>query len=137
MDIDEPHQTIKTATAPAEATFKTTISKQPFYYFAVELITSSSGPASEIDIDAQKFHSYMTAVLAQWLGAVGSGMSLDILSYTAPRAIVRVPYCKYKGVWQAMTVNSFKLMNGATARFSVVRGSAFYMGVVASSRTMF
>ncbi|KAJ2233332.1 hypothetical protein GGF40_002128 [Coemansia sp. RSA 1286] len=133
MEIDTP----QTATERAEesfATFKATIAKQPFYYFAVELVVNGT---SDQTIDAYQFHSYFTAVLKEWLGIIGSGMSVDILDYQYPVAIIRVPFDKYKGVWQAMTVNTITLLNGSVARFKVVRGSAFYMGVVTSSRSMF
>ncbi|KAJ2373785.1 hypothetical protein IW150_003452, partial [Coemansia sp. RSA 2607] len=96
----------------------------------------TNGPAEQ-SMDAHQFHSFLTAVLVEWLGVVGSGMSVDIMDYAFPRAVVRVPFNKHKGVWQAMTVNTFRLLNGTAARFKVTHGSAFYMGVAASSRREF
>ncbi|KAJ2777332.1 hypothetical protein GGI15_004535 [Coemansia interrupta] len=129
-----PSETRWAAHAPPMATFKTTITRQPFYYFAVELATNRP---SEHTMDATQFHSFLTAALFEWLGVVGSGMSVDIMDYAFPRAVVRVPFAKHRGVWQALTVVTFRLLNGAMARFKVDRGSAFYMGVAASSRTEF
>ncbi|KAJ2338566.1 hypothetical protein IWW50_007032 [Coemansia erecta] len=124
MEIDQPP-------AHKPATFKTTISKQPFYYFAITLITSS--PAAPID--AHQYHGYIMMILNQWLGAIGGGIPVDLLDYDCPRATIRVPFDKHKSVWQAMSVNQFKLLSGeTTAYFQVLRGSAFSMGVVASSR---
>ncbi|KAJ1725088.1 hypothetical protein LPJ53_000739 [Coemansia erecta] len=129
MDVDSPR-----APTLAVPTFKTTITKQPFYYFAVELATNG---AAEHPMDAHQFHSFLTAALVEWLGVVGSGMSVDIMDYAFPRAVVRVPFARHKGVWQALMVNTFRLLDGTAARFRVVHGSAFYMGVAASSRREF
>ncbi|KAJ2697034.1 hypothetical protein H4R19_005690 [Coemansia spiralis] len=123
MEIDEP------AAAQAAGTFRTTISKQPFYYFAICLVTGSSMP-----ITAAQYREYLLMVLNQWLGAIGGGIAVELMDYDYPRAVVRVPYNNHKAVWQAMTVNPFKLLDGAAAHFQVVRGSAFAMGAAAGSR---
>ncbi|KAJ2382013.1 hypothetical protein GGI23_007459 [Coemansia sp. RSA 2559] len=85
-------------------------------------------------VDPQQYYGYIMVVLRQWLGAVGAGMSVDILDLKYPKAIIRVPFDKYKSVWQAMTVTPFKQLDGTNAYFQVLRGSAFAMGVVSSSR---
>ncbi|KAJ2769194.1 hypothetical protein IWQ57_003208 [Coemansia nantahalensis] len=123
MEIDQP------PAAQAAGSFRTTISKQPFYYFAVSLVTGSATP-----IAAAQFREYLLMVLNQWLGAIGGGVAVEVMDYDYPRAVIRVPYDNYKAAWQAMTVNPFKLLDGAAAHFQVVRGSAFAMGVVAGSR---
>ncbi|KAJ2783625.1 hypothetical protein H4R18_001604 [Coemansia javaensis] len=122
MDTDQPH---------VEAAFKTTISRQEHYYFAVELVASP--PAASLD--ARQFREYLMMVIDQWLGAVGGGIAVDVLDYQCPRATVRVPFGDHKGVWQAMTVCPFKLLDGAAAHFQVLRGSAFSAGVAAGSRS--
>ncbi|KAJ1763310.1 hypothetical protein GGH19_002460 [Coemansia sp. RSA 1807] len=123
MEIDQ--------TPPIPPTLKTTISKQPYYYFAITLATST--PAAPIDVT--QYHGYITLVLTQWLGAIGGGIPVDILDYSYPRATIRVPHVNHKQVWQAMTVNPFSLLSDNTqAYFQVVRNSAFAMGVVTSSR---
>ncbi|KAJ2147552.1 hypothetical protein IW136_000020 [Coemansia sp. RSA 678] len=123
MEIDQ--------TPPIPPTLKTTISKQPYYYFAITLATST--PATPIDVT--QYHGYIALVLTQWLGAIGGGIPVDILDYSYPRATIRVPYVNHKQVWQAMTVNPFSLLSDNTqAYFQVVRNSAFAMGVVTSSR---
>ncbi|KAJ2160931.1 hypothetical protein GGF46_001851 [Coemansia sp. RSA 552] len=117
---------------PAAATFKTTISKQKFYYFAVTLVATSTAAAPSID--ARQFHDYLAMVLHQWLGTVGGSIPVDLLDYTYPQAVIRVPFDKHQAVWQAMTVGTFKLLSGGSARFQVTRGSAFSMGVACGSR---
>ncbi|KAJ1728927.1 hypothetical protein LPJ61_003777 [Coemansia biformis] len=126
MEIDQP------LAARAEGPFRTTISKQPFYYFAITLVTGSSVP-----ISASQYREYLLMVLNQWLGAIGGGMPVELMDYDYPRATIRVPYDSHKAAWQAMTVNPFKLLDGAgaSAHFQVVRGSAFSMGVATSSRS--
>ncbi|KAJ2226386.1 hypothetical protein GGH97_006634, partial [Coemansia sp. RSA 475] len=70
MEIDQ--------TPPIPPTLKTTISKQPYYYFAITLATST--PAAPIDVT--QYHGYITLVLTQWLGAIGGGIPVDILDYS-------------------------------------------------------
>ncbi|KAJ1800760.1 hypothetical protein LPJ59_000842 [Coemansia sp. RSA 2399] len=125
MDVDKSNAAEKAAIQ----TFRTTISRQPFYYFAVSMVTDT--PAS---VEPQQYYGYIMVVLRQWLGAVGAGMSVDILDLKYPKAIIRVPFDKYKSVWQAMTVTPFKQLDGTNAHFQVLHGSAFAMGVVSSSR---
>ncbi|KAJ2746597.1 hypothetical protein H4S06_005217 [Coemansia sp. BCRC 34490] len=112
-----------------QTTFRTTISKQQFYYFAISMVTDV-----ETSVEPQQYYDYIMVVLRQWLGVVGAGMSVDILDLKYPRAIIRVPFDRYKAAWQAMTVTPFKQLDGTSAHFQVLRGSAFAMGVVSSSR---
>ncbi|KAJ2300947.1 hypothetical protein IWW55_003847 [Coemansia sp. RSA 2706] len=117
---------------PTTPTFKTTVSHQPFYYFAITLAASAPAPA----IDAAQYHAYIALVLRQWLGAVGGAVPVDVLHYAYPQATVRVPFDRRQAVWQAVTVTPFRLLGSdATASFRVLRASAFAMGVAAGSRT--
>lgn len=111
------------------ATLKTTISKQPFFYFRVKLVTKS-----DIVLEPLQYYSYIRIVLKQWLGVVGSGMTIDILDMTYPEAAIRVPYDNHKQAWQAMTLNSFRLTDDTLARFQVLQTSAFAMGIIDGSR---
>ncbi|KAJ2682434.1 hypothetical protein IWW39_006001 [Coemansia spiralis] len=124
MEVDQP--VAETSILP---TFKATISKQPFYYFAIELLGTSS-----MEFTPAQYFEYIQFVLKQWLGDVGAGMSVDVLDVRARKADIRVPYDKYKQVWQAMTLIPFKLPDGTTARLQVLRGSAFAMGLASGSR---
>ncbi|KAJ2463942.1 hypothetical protein GGI03_003532, partial [Coemansia sp. RSA 2337] len=121
MEVDQP-----LAAPSALPTFKTTISKQPFYYFSIELLSTSTLTLSPV-----QYFGYIQFVLRQWLGDVGAGMSVDVLDIRAREATIRVPFNKYKQVWQAMTLIPFKLPDGANARLQVLRGSAFAMGLTA------
>ncbi|KAJ2744877.1 hypothetical protein GGI20_002606 [Coemansia sp. BCRC 34301] len=124
MEVDRP-----LAATTAVPAFKSTLSRQPFYYFSIELQTTSSFP-----VDARQYLGYIQFALRQWLGDVGSGMLVDVLDLRARVADIRVPYDKYKQVWQALTLTPFKLPDSASARLQVLRGSAFSMGLVAGSR---
>ncbi|KAJ2097531.1 hypothetical protein GGI09_003781 [Coemansia sp. S100] len=127
MEVDQP-----LAAPSALPTLKTTISKQPFYYFSIELLSTSTLTLSPV-----QYFGYIQFVLRQWLGDVGAGMSVDVLDIRAREATIRVPFNKYKQVWQAMTLIPFKLPDGANARLQVLRGSAFAMGLTAGSRQAF
>ncbi|KAJ1999775.1 hypothetical protein GGI04_004426 [Coemansia thaxteri] len=109
--------------------FKATISKQPFYYFTVELVTTST-----IQLTPLQYLGYIELVLTQWLGVVGAGMSIDVLSLHGREVTIRVPFDRHKAAWQAMTLTPFKLPDGSSARLQVLRGSAFSMGLAAGSR---
>ncbi|PIA15151.1 hypothetical protein COEREDRAFT_82141 [Coemansia reversa NRRL 1564] len=124
MEIDQHNSSAESA-----ATFRTTISKQEFYYFSICLVTSDT-----TEIDPQQYHSYLEMILNRLHGAIGGGIPVDILNYEYPRATIRVPYNKYKAVWQAITIVPFRLLSGVDAHFQVLHGSAFAMGVSASSR---
>ncbi|KAJ2859547.1 hypothetical protein GGH94_006049 [Coemansia aciculifera] len=127
MEVDQP-----LAVPSALPTFKATISKQPFYYFSIELLSTST-----LEINPVQYFGYIQFVLRQWLGDVGAGMSVDMLDMKACEATIRVPFDKYKQVWQAMTLIPFKLPDGTSARLQVLRGSAFAMGLAAGSRQAF
>ncbi|KAI9503690.1 hypothetical protein GGI25_002722 [Coemansia spiralis] len=127
MDVDKPKDMFNNKASTR--TMRMTITKQPFYYFAITMVADTPN-----SINPQQYHDYIMLVINQWLGAIGGGMSVDILDFNYPDAIIRVPYEKYKSVWQAMTVTPFKRLEGAKARFQVLRSSAFAMGVAASSR---
>ncbi|KAJ2552751.1 hypothetical protein EV175_003194 [Coemansia sp. RSA 1933] len=128
-DGDKIDTAVVVGEKPATQTSRTTISKQPFYYFAISMVTDS--PTT---VESQQYYDYIMVVLRQWLGAIGAGMSVDIVDLDYPKAIIRVPFDKYKSVWQAMTVTPFKQLDGTNAHFQVLHGSAFAMGVVSSSR---
>ncbi|KAJ2801544.1 hypothetical protein H4S07_004907 [Coemansia furcata] len=127
MEVDGP-----LAAEVVLPTLKSTISKQPYYYFTIELTTTST-----LAIDPAQYFGYIQLVLRQWLGDVGAGMSVDVLDMRGRAADIRVPFDKYKQVWQAMTLIPFKLPDGARARLQVLRGSAFAMGLAAGSRQAF
>ncbi|KAJ2489147.1 hypothetical protein IWW37_004236 [Coemansia sp. RSA 2050] len=124
MEVD---QSLTETSVPP--TFKATISKQPFYYFAIELLGTSS-----MEITPAQYFEYIQFVLKQWLGDVGAGMPVEVLDVRACEANIRVPFDKYKQVWQALTLIPFKLSDGTTARLQVLRGSAFAMGLALGSR---
>ncbi|KAJ2627647.1 hypothetical protein GGF44_004673 [Coemansia sp. RSA 1694] len=127
MEVDQPLATKNTVPA-----LKSTISKQPFYYFSIELRTTSS-----LALNSRQYLGYIQFALKQWLGDVGAGMSVDILDMRVRVADIRVPFDKYKQVWQAMTLTPFKLADGASAHLQVLCGSAFSMGLAAGSREAF
>ncbi|KAJ2899572.1 hypothetical protein IWW38_000922 [Coemansia aciculifera] len=117
----------------ATPAFKSTISKQPFYYFTVELQTTSQAP-----VDSRQYQGYVQYALKQWVGDIGAGMSVDILDTRGTRVFdIRVPFDQHKQVWQALTLTPFKMPDGTNARLQVLRGSAFAMGLAAGSRHAF
>ncbi|KAJ2802601.1 Ribonuclease P protein subunit p14 [Coemansia guatemalensis] len=124
IDIDQHHLSAEPA-----ATFRTTISKQEFYYFSICLVTSDTTA-----IDPPQYLSYLEMVISRLHGAIGGGIPVDLINYEYPRAMIRVPFSKHKAVWQAMTIVPFRLLSDVDAHFQVLRGSAFAMGVSASSR---
>ncbi|KAI8321739.1 hypothetical protein GQ54DRAFT_175232, partial [Martensiomyces pterosporus] len=108
MEIDQQTQPATTA-APPPQTFKTTISKQPFYYFAVSLVTADQ---QHQQIDIIQYRNYLSLALNQWLGATGAGISIDVLKFDYPRGVIRVPYGDHRSVWQALTVYGFQMPSG-------------------------
>ncbi|ORX69577.1 hypothetical protein DL89DRAFT_267761 [Linderina pennispora] len=84
-----------------------------------------------------QLRSHLATTLNQWLGASGGGTPIDILKFDGTTAIIRVPFDDHRGVWQALTVATFKMAGTGEARFQVLRNSAFAMGVAASSRATY
>ncbi|OKL63794.1 hypothetical protein UA08_00205 [Talaromyces atroroseus] len=131
-------ETSITNTKSLPAPLQQVISRNPpWTYFKLHLISQSTRPIRNLTIDALTARTYLTAALSQFLGLMGTSISIDILKIeqnTAsdpPEVWIRVPRDDAAAVFAALSSWVGALPAAAVASSSSPPSSS-YGGAAAS-----